>query len=71
MNMLFRLLASLPKNASFPAVAALAAWYAGAKYGAPEMYLNAIDGVLAMGGDLVGSWTGGEGGADGGAGSDG
>ena len=60
MNMIFRLLASLPKNTAFPAVAALAAWYAGAKYGAPEMYVNAIDGVLSMGGDLVGSWTGGE-----------
>ena len=65
MNMILRLLASLPKNASVPAIAALAAWYAGAKYGAPEMYVNAIDGVLAAGGELVGSWTGGEGGTTG------
>ncbi len=64
MNMIIRLLASLPKNTAFPAAAALAAWYAGAKYGAPEMYVNAIDSALAMGGDLIGSWTGGEGGAD-------
>lgn len=63
MNMILRLLASLPKNSAIPAVAALAAWYAGAKYGAPEMYVNAIDGVLAAGGDLIGSWTGGEGGS--------
>ncbi len=60
MHMILRLLATLPKNTAFPAVTALAAWYAGAKYGAPEVYVNAIDGALAMGGDLIGSWTGGE-----------
>ncbi len=60
MNMILRLLMALPKNSALPAVAALAAWYAGAKYGAPEMYVNAIDGVLAAGGDMIGSWTGGE-----------
>ncbi len=60
MNMIFRMLVSLPKNTAFPAVAALAAWYAGAKYGAPEMYLNVVDGVLSSAGDLIGSWTGGE-----------
>ncbi len=64
MNMILRLLAALPKNSAIPAVAALAAWYAGAKYGAPEMYVNAVDGILAAGGDMIGSWTGGEGGAE-------
>ena len=65
MNTIIRLLAALPKNSAFPAVAALAAWYAGAKYGAPEMYVNTIDGVLATAGDMIGSWTGGEGGHEG------
>lgn len=60
MGMLMRLLASLPKNTAFPAVAALAAWYAGAKYGAPEIYVNMIDGILAQGGDLIGGFVGGE-----------
>ena len=61
MNMLMSLLAWLPKNSAAPGVAALAAWYIGAKYGAPDMYINAIDGALAAGADFLGSLANGGG----------
>jgi len=62
MNMLMRLIASAPKNMTFPLIAVLAGWYGGAKYGAPEFVMNSVDGMLAKGGDIVGGLlTGGEG----------
>lgn len=64
MHMLMRILGSLPKNSALPAIAALAAYYIGGKYGAPDIYLNTIDGVLAQGGDLIGGMLGGENGGD-------
>ena len=60
MNMIFRMLGRLPKHSITPALAALAAWYVGAKYGAPDMYVGAIDGVLAQAGDLLSGVAGGE-----------
>lgn len=59
MNMLARLLVALPKNTAVPAVCAVAAWYTGAKYGAPEILINSIDGMLAQGSDLLGGFVGG------------
>ena len=63
MNALAGILFALPKHGTVPVICAVAAWYAGAKYGAPDALINSIDAVLAQGGDLVGSLTGGATGA--------
>lgn len=42
-------LRALPKNLLFPAVAILGGWYGGAKYGAPDQFINTIDGVVEQG----------------------
>ncbi|MEZ5892227.1 MAG: hypothetical protein R3C58_03660 [Parvularculaceae bacterium] len=55
MNMIMRLLGSLPRNASLPVIASLAGWYGGAKYGAPDYVMNTVDGFLAQGGAIVGN----------------
>ena len=40
---------ALPKNLLFPAVAVAAGWYGGAKYGAPEQFVNTVDSVIEQG----------------------
>ncbi|MBT8473444.1 MAG: hypothetical protein HKN14_08105 [Marinicaulis sp.] len=60
MGMLTRLLGALPKNMLVPAVVLMAGWYGGAKYGAPEMLMNSVDGAIAEAGDLIGGFMGGE-----------
>lgn len=60
MNMITRLIAALPRNATFPVIAILAGWYGGAKYGAPDYVMSSVDGMLAKGGDIVGVLLGGD-----------
>ena len=64
MGMLLRLLGSLPKNALAPVIFLLAGWYGGAKYGAPEMAMNTIDGIVDQATGLVGGFVGGNENAD-------
>ncbi len=71
MGMILRLLGSLPKTALAPAIFLLAGWYGGAKYGAPEMAMNAIDGVVDQASGLVGGFVGGNENADDGVDSSG
>ena len=54
MNMLLRMLATAPRNMMLPLVAAIAGWYGGAKYGAPDYVMNTVDGLIAKGGAMVG-----------------
>ena len=63
MGALARILFAMPKHGALPVICAVTAWYAGAKYGAPDALINSIDAVLAQGGDLVGNLTGGATGA--------
>lgn len=59
MNMMTRLLSALPRNMLVPAVVLLAGWYGGAKYGAPDYALNAVDGMIAKGGAVIEALLGG------------
>lgn len=50
-----------------PAVVLLAGWYGGAQYGMPDYAMNAINGTISQGVDMVGGIFGGgeEGGGSG------
>lgn len=50
----------LPSNWSAPVLFLLAGWYGGAKYGAPELLLNTVDGAVQQVGDVVGGFVGGQ-----------
>ncbi|MEM9014287.1 MAG: hypothetical protein AAGB02_04185 [Pseudomonadota bacterium] len=60
MGMISRLLSMLPSNWSAPVLFLLAGWYGGAKYGAPELLLNTVDGAVQQVGDVVGGFVGGQ-----------
>ena len=57
--LLARLLAALPR-AVLVAIAALAGWYGGARYGAPDAVMTAVDGAFARAGAAARSLRGGE-----------
>ncbi len=56
---------SLPRNMLVPAVVLLAGWYGGAQYGMPDYALNAINGTISQGVDMVGGLLGGKEAGDG------
>ena len=56
MHMLFRVLGGLSRNTGVPVLAILAGWYGGAKYGAPDYVMSAIDGVLSQGAEIAGEY---------------
>lgn len=49
MHFISRLLLSLPRALLAPVIFLLAGWYGGAKYGAPDLVIRAVDGVIARG----------------------
>ncbi|MEO1251464.1 MAG: hypothetical protein AAFW81_03855 [Pseudomonadota bacterium] len=53
----------MPQHSAVPAVAALAAYYLGAKYGAPDLYVNSVDGALSTLGDFISGLGAGDDGA--------
>ncbi len=53
MSFLTRLLAVLPRNATFPVIAVLAGWYGGAKYGAPDYVMSSIDDLVSRSGSAI------------------
>ncbi len=53
MSFLTRLLAVLPRNATFPVIAVLAGWYGGAKYGAPDYVMTSIDDLVPRTGSAI------------------
>ncbi len=53
MSFITRLLAVLPRNATFPVIAVLAGWYGGAKYGAPDYVMSSIDDIVSRSGSAI------------------
>ena len=53
MSFITRLLAVLPRNATFPVIAILAGWYGGAKYGAPDYVMSSIDDLVSRSGGAI------------------
>lgn len=53
MHMMTRILAAMPRNKTLALVLLFAGWYGGAKYGAPEAAMAAVDGALARGGAMI------------------
>ncbi len=53
MSFITRLLAALPRNATFPVIAVLAGWYGGAKYGAPDYVMSSIDDLVSRSGSAI------------------
>ena len=58
MGIILRILGALPRNLLAPAVAILAGWYGGAKYGAPDYLMASVDNAIAQGSSIVGAVLG-------------
>ncbi len=53
MNLIFGFITLVTRRGWMPALILAVGWYGGAKYGAPDLVINAIDGVIARGGAII------------------
>ncbi|MEO1136700.1 MAG: hypothetical protein AAFW68_08830 [Pseudomonadota bacterium] len=53
MHMMTRILSAMPRNKTLPLILLFAGWYGGAKYGAPDAAMAAVDNALARGGAMI------------------
>lgn len=53
MNLILSFLSLVTRRGWMPVLILAAGWYGGAKYGAPDLVINAVDGVVARGGAVI------------------
>jgi len=58
MNLILSFVTLITRRGLMPVLILAAGWYGGAKYGAPDLVINAVDGVIARGGAIIGPLLG-------------